>query len=218
MCSFFFTAIPCNAQGGFLLLGSKPQPQVHDINDWTPYMDHIQFEVAQFLYKRNQMSSADTDTQLYLWAAMLQKHSDRPPFKNQAHLLHTIDKTPLGNVKWNQFSVQYTGEVPNVPNPPIWMKQKFEVWYRDPHNVVHQLLSNPDFAKEVDLCPYCEFSTEGDVRQCGDFMSGNWAWQQAASIIIHILELELIQDDLIGHYIQRSRNTWQHVCANNSGQ
>lgn len=62
-----------------------------------------------------------------------------------------INKTPLGDIKWNWFAVEYTGAVPAMPNPPLWMQQQYNVWYRDPREVVHQLLGNPGFAKELDL-------------------------------------------------------------------
>ena len=66
------------------------------------------------------------------------------------------------------------------------MQQQYEVWYRDPHEVVHQLLGNPEFAKELDLRPYREFLLEGDMRQYGNFMSGDWAWQQVVMLTYSI--------------------------------
>ena len=134
----------------------------------------------------NQMSMAQMDVLFYLWAATLHKYNDIPPFQNHSHLLHMIDKTPLGNVKWNRFAVEYTGEVPTTPNSPVWMQQQYEVWYWDPREVVHQLLGNPEFAKELDLRPYREFLLEGDMQQYGDFMSGDWAWQQAVMLTYSI--------------------------------
>ncbi|KAG1866709.1 hypothetical protein F4604DRAFT_1682781 [Suillus subluteus] len=90
----------------------------------------------------------------------------------------TIDKTPLGGIKWQSFSVQYNGERPETDIPP-WMDQDFDVWYRDPRDVVHNMLANPDYAGELDYRPYHEFSTDGDECQWKDFMSSDWAWAQA---------------------------------------
>lgn len=181
LCTHSSTALPCDAWGHFLPPGSNPQLKMHNPNNWTPFSNQIQFEITQFLYKWNQMSATHMDILFYLWAATLRDHGDSLPFRNHNRLYHTIDKISLGDVKWNNFAVEFTGEVPNIPNPPMWMKQQYEVWYRDPCEVVHQLLGNPDFAKKIDLQPYHEFMTEGDVQQYGDFMSGDWAWQQAVS-------------------------------------
>lgn len=46
------------------------------------------------------------------------------------------------------------------------------------------MLANPDYAKEFDYRPYREFSTDDDERQWKDFMSGDWAWDQAVRLSI----------------------------------
>jgi hypothetical protein len=53
------------------------------------------------------------------------------------------------------------------------MDQTFDVWYQDPHQVIRNMLGNLDYVKEFDSCPYCEFSTDGNIQQWKDFMSGN---------------------------------------------
>jgi hypothetical protein len=115
---------------------------------------------------------------LDLWASTLQKHDDMPPFADCRDLYKTIDNTPVGDVKWQSFSATYTGTRPTVNAPP-WMDQSFDVWYRDPREVIRNMLANPDYAQEFDYRPYREFSTESDTRQWKDFMSGDWAWDQA---------------------------------------
>ncbi|KAF9234884.1 hypothetical protein BU15DRAFT_89804 [Melanogaster broomeanus] len=124
------------------------------------------------------MSAAQIDVLLDLWAASLLKHGDKPPFAHHQHLYRTIDSTPLGDIKWQSFSVRYTGEIP-ATNPPPWMQQSYDTWFRDPRAVTHRILGNPSFASEIDLQPFREYSTEGDIRQFQDFMSGDWAWDQA---------------------------------------
>ena len=178
------TAVPCDEHGNFLPLNAIPKPKVSDLNNWTPYENRTQFEVAQFLYTCNQMSMAQMDILFYLWATTLRKHNDNPPFRNHSHLLHMIDKTPLGDVQWNRFAVEYTGEVPTTPDPPLWMQQQYKVWHRDPCEVVHRLLGNLEFAKELGLQLYRDFLSEGDEQHYRDFMSGDWAWQQAVSEIL----------------------------------
>ncbi|KAG1830978.1 hypothetical protein DFJ58DRAFT_719599 [Suillus subalutaceus] len=142
------------------------------------HRDRVEFETAEFLYTRNQMSAGDINVLLDLWAATLLKHNDKPPFADCRDLHKTIDSTPVGDVKWQSFRVQYTGEKPEH-NVPLWMGQSHNVWYRDPHEVVQNMLANPDYAMEMAYQPYSEFSTDNDERQWQDFMSGDWAWNQA---------------------------------------
>ncbi|KAG1725443.1 hypothetical protein EDB19DRAFT_1833778 [Suillus lakei] len=90
----------------------------------------------------------------------------------------TINNTPLGDVKWQSFKVRYTGEKPTSDVPP-WMDQSHDVWYCDPHEVIQNMLGNPDYEKEMDYRPFREYSADGNKRQWQDFMSGDWAWNQA---------------------------------------
>ncbi|KIJ62072.1 hypothetical protein HYDPIDRAFT_95108 [Hydnomerulius pinastri MD-312] len=172
------TGRPCNERGEYLATGTPPPPKADNPTDWTPYDDRIQFETADFLFTRNQMAAPQIDALLDLWAATLLKHGDKPPFAHHRHLHQTIDNTPLGEIKWQKFSVHYTGEVPAM-NPPPWMQESYEVWFRNPRAVTERILGNPSFASEMDYRPFREYSTEGDTRQFQDFMSGDWAWDQA---------------------------------------
>jgi Plavaka transposase len=52
----------------------------------------------------------------------------------------------------------------------------------DPLKIAEGQLSNKDFASEMDYSPKQVFS-EGGRRQYSNFMSGNWAWQQAVRSI-----------------------------------
>ena len=147
-----------------------------DPQDWTPYTTRIEFETAELLYVRNQMSAGDIDHLLKLWAASLAEHGAEPPFSSHKDLYNTIDSTPLGDVMWESFSIRYNGELPTGAVPE-WMSAEFAVWYRDARAVVHRLLSNPDFDGEFDYAPLQEYDNKGRHR-FQDFMSGNWAWKQ----------------------------------------
>ncbi|KAH7904803.1 hypothetical protein BJ138DRAFT_1138452 [Hygrophoropsis aurantiaca] len=124
------------------------------------------------------MSANHIDILLKLWGTSLLKHKDSPPFRNHTALHKAIDSTSLGHVSWESFSMRYTGEKPEEHIPP-WMNDEFEVWFRDPHQVVQNMLVNPDYAKEMDYQPFRKYSTDGNDRQYQDFMSGDWVWQQA---------------------------------------
>ncbi|KAG1868313.1 hypothetical protein DFJ58DRAFT_714245 [Suillus subalutaceus] len=139
-------------------------------DDWTPYRNRVEFETTEFLYTRNQMSAGNINILLDLWAVTLLKHNNKPPFVDCHNLYKTIDSTPVGDVKWQSFNVRYTGEKP-AHNVPPWMTES--------HEVIRNMLANPDYAKEMDYWPYREFSTDGNECQWQDFMSGDRAWNQA---------------------------------------
>ena len=120
----------CDIDGNHLPQNTPPPLQHCDANpdDWTPYQNRLQFELAEFLFKRNQMSGGDIDILLNLWGASLAEHSDEPPFSSHKELYKTIDATPIGGVPWESFSVQYNGVKPNddIPN---WMSAEYDVWF-----------------------------------------------------------------------------------------
>ncbi|KAH7903898.1 hypothetical protein BJ138DRAFT_971089, partial [Hygrophoropsis aurantiaca] len=159
-----------------------PLPIEKSPNDWAPYRNRVEFETADLLYKRIQMSEGNMNLLFDLWAATLIKHNDKPPFANQADLLAVIDSTPLGDVPWQGFSVEYKGERPLDGVVPSWMDGSYDVWFRDPHEVVQKMLLNPEYATEIDYIPYREYKTANDKRQWKDFFSGDWVWEQADDI------------------------------------
>jgi len=158
-------------------------------DDWTPYCDRLEFELADYIFTRNQTPAAQIDHLLDLWAASLIRagaDTSQVLFTDHRDVYRTIDNTPLGDVKWQSFSVKYTGDIPDE-GPLPWMTESYDVWFRDPHQVVQNMLANPDYASEVDMRPYREFATETDERQWQDFMSGDWAWNQAVRLSLLML-------------------------------
>lgn len=179
----------CDENGDDIPPDTPPPPRDSDQGPdiWTPYNSRLEFEVADFLYRRNQMSAGDINFILSLWAASLAVHDDDPPFSSASHMYDTIDSTPLGDVPWESFSLQYNGAQP-VDNVPSWMKAEYDVWFRNPRALVHNILSNPDFESGFDYAPFQERNVDGVHRFC-DFMSANWAWNQAVSSRYHFLYL-----------------------------
>ena len=178
----------CDEDGNELPPNSPPPvhsaPQ-RSSDDWFPYESHIQFELADFLYRRNQMSQGNTDILLNLINAMLASHGDRAPFENHSDMHSTIDATTLGEAPWDHFTLSYSGPLPEGVSReeiPAWMTEEHEVWFRNPVTLLENLLSNPDFKDGFDYTPYQERAPDGSHRFC-DFMSGNWSWQQAVSLL-----------------------------------
>jgi hypothetical protein len=138
--------MPCDANGNYIDPSAPPPDhgQADHPNDWTPYGSQLEFKTAEFLFLRNQMSAGDVNILLDLWAASLLAHGDEPPFTSHKNLYNTIDTTPLGDVPWESFSVRYNGARP--PSAvPSWMDSEFDVWFCNPHTLVQNMLSNPDF-------------------------------------------------------------------------
>lgn len=178
-----FSGTICDENGNDIPPDSDPPPQSdREPHDWTPYNNRVEFELADFLYRRNQMSAGDIDFILKLWAASLAAHNESPPFANHTEMYSAIDSTPLGDIPWESFSLEYNGDRPEG-DVPSWMKAEYDVWFRNPRDLVHKILSNPDFEDEIDYAPVQDYDSNG-VHRYQDFMSGNWAWKQAVSILL----------------------------------
>ena len=93
-------------------------------------------------------------------------------------MYETIDCTPLSDVPWESFSLKYSAEGEALLD---WMTTDHEIWFRDPRELVANLVSNRDFANEFDYSPLQEYDADGNHR-FQNFMSVDWAWQQAVRI------------------------------------
>jgi hypothetical protein len=136
--------------------------------------------LAHFLFKRNQMPGTNIDELMQIWAIIDSNgDGDDPPFADHEDLYDTIDATTQGDVPWQSFSVTYTGELPEGGNTiPPWMLASYDVWFRDPRLVLQNQLQNPDYRDEFDYAPFQKFNDNGE-REWKNFMSANWAYQQA---------------------------------------
>ena len=79
----------------------------------------------------------------------------------------------LGDVPWQNSTLNYSGNLPDGEVPP-WMEVTYNVWYRDPHTLIHNIISNPNFKDEFDYAPFHEYSQDGQ-HHYQDMMSGDWA-------------------------------------------
>ncbi|KAI9433539.1 hypothetical protein H4582DRAFT_2112842 [Lactarius indigo] len=159
------TGQPCDADGFDLPKDTPPTPEEPRANDdFFPYSSRAEFELADFLFRRVQMAGAKISDLMDIWAAA-------------QDLYNTIDSTEIGGVAWQAFSVEFDGDATGDSAAP-WKTKSYEVWFRDPLKVVEAQIANKEYALEVDYAPKCMFSRAGK-RQYSDFMSGNWAWEQA---------------------------------------
>lgn len=105
-----------------------------------------------------------------------------PPFVNHQDLQNAIDSIPMGEVPWETFSISYEGPKP-AGNIPPWMEQEYTFWYRCPRQLLINQLSDRSFAKEMDWASKRVYR-RGLKREYKDFMSGDWAWQEAVSNVV----------------------------------
>ncbi|KAJ6545870.1 hypothetical protein DFH09DRAFT_927614 [Mycena vulgaris] len=176
----YLNGVPCDRDGNFLLPNTPPAPQERaSPDDYTPYASREDFELADLLYRRVQMSAGAIDELMQNWAARPESAGD-PPFADHEDLYNTIDATEIGHVPWESFSVRYNQPIAAGDVTP-WKTQDYIVHFRDPRKVLQQQLANPDFKSEMDFAPKQVF-VDG-IRDYEDFMSGNWAWRQADIIV-----------------------------------
>ncbi|KAI6128901.1 hypothetical protein EDD16DRAFT_1701506 [Pisolithus croceorrhizus] len=173
----------CDARGQFLPDNAPPPPHAEKTpDDWTPYHNRLEFELTDFLFMRAEMPARKIDMLLDIWAASLIGLGGQPLFTNHTDLYGVIDSTHTGNVKWDNFTIRYTGEEQGG-EPAPWMSDTYEVWYRDPCEVIHGILASSKFTDSLDYVPYREYNASNDQRRWQDFMSGDWAWEQADRIL-----------------------------------
>ncbi|KAJ6631895.1 hypothetical protein B0H10DRAFT_2172192 [Mycena sp. CBHHK59/15] len=168
----FLNGRPCDENSAFLPDGTPPPPRTRaPTDDWSPYKDSVQFNVADFLFRKVQMSSKNIDYLLELWALSLMKHEDLGPFQSYEDLYKTIDATKLGDAPWQCFQ---TEPLAVGDDALAWAHQSYEIWYRDPDVVIANMLDDPDFDGAFNTAPY--------GRGAGTFMSANFAWRHSDKI------------------------------------
>ena len=158
-------------------------------NDWSPFASRAGFELAEFMFTDAELPQKKIDKLLELWAATLIPHGDSPPITNHRNLHQQIDAIELGSVQWKNACLKYEGPLPRMTRPPEWKTARYDVWYRDPRQVIKNILASPDFDGHIDYVAYQEFN--GEKRQYGNMMSGDWSWRQSVRFIYRTFWLSL---------------------------
>ncbi|KAF6746939.1 hypothetical protein DFP72DRAFT_1150192, partial [Ephemerocybe angulata] len=63
------------------------------------------------------------------------------------------------------------------------MDAEYEVWYRNPLDVMEAQLGNPEFGEKIDYAAK-EVKSRDGKRQYVDLMSGEWAWEQSNQLAL----------------------------------
>ncbi|KAF8986113.1 hypothetical protein BDQ17DRAFT_1493098 [Cyathus striatus] len=182
------TGTPCDEDGYDLPEGAPPPPPpLHSVNiemPASPFHSAEEFELADLIFNKIQMSATEINSLMDIWTRLNEQDgavengaSSDAPFSSTNDLYDTIDSITLGDIPWQAFTMQHTGETIDQ-NSPSWMTHTYEVWFRDPLSVMESQIGNPDLAREMDFAPKL-VKGKDEQRQYCDFMSGNWAWDQA---------------------------------------
>ncbi|KAJ7064481.1 hypothetical protein C8F01DRAFT_1209068 [Mycena amicta] len=171
---------PCDKDGNFLPFGAPPPPkEPRPLDDFSPYEHLPAFRMAEFVYRRVQMSADEIDELMDILASY-PEFDGVPPFQSHQHLYGTIDATERGHIPWQKFEVKYDGPLDGGETVP-WKHETYSVYFRETRDVLRQQLQNTGFAKEFDVAPKRVYGRDGKCRY-RDFMSGRWAWRQADEI------------------------------------
>ena len=147
-----------------------------------PFESRTAFELAEYFFKDDQTSAAKIDKVLHIISDLLAVHDDLPPFLDYKDVYQTIDAIPIGGVPWQCLTFSYEGPKP-ATDVPKWMDAEYEVWFRDPHQLLLDMLKSPDFVNSFDYSPFRQYDDNGD-RRYENFMSGDWVWKQAVRIYL----------------------------------
>ena len=93
--------MPCDIDRNDLPLGTLPSVPILDgspsLSDtWDPFDGQEHFELADFLYRCNQMSAGDINELLGLWNGLLPDDAELP-FASHDHLYSLIDLGGMGH-------------------------------------------------------------------------------------------------------------------------
>jgi Plavaka transposase len=137
--------------------------------------------MAEFLYFQARMSAANIDALMPMIAKS--RHGEFL-FRDHSDLYNTIDASDIGDVPWKSSCFQYGGKIPD-DQVPEWMTAEYEIHYRDPRDVIKNMIADTTFKHAFDYVPYQEFDEDGD-RRYENLMSGDWAFHQAACSILYL--------------------------------
>jgi len=114
---------------------------------------------------------------LKLWAESVEELGASAPFHNHEELYVVIDSLPLGDIPWQWMETLLSDDGDQAPG---WRHKTYKIWYWNPNIIVSNMLSNPDFDGQFNMCPYINLNTDGNCRW-SNVMSTNIAWQCCVS-------------------------------------
>jgi hypothetical protein len=124
------------------------------------------------------VSSGSNFEHLHFCCSKIQDRVD-PSFANKDMLMDTVDELPRG-VKWVYRPINLNGDILDDNGKP--MTEHLELWYRDPVEVVRELMGNPIFKEVMRYAPervYCD--SVGAERVVNEMWTAEWWWEVQVS-------------------------------------
>ncbi|EDR13266.1 uncharacterized protein LACBIDRAFT_308938 [Laccaria bicolor S238N-H82] len=127
------TAVPCDEDGTPLAPGTPPPPRTNSAdNDWSPYIDKVQFRLADFTFRltdftfhQAELSGRDCNELLEIWALDKMQHDGLAAFTSSEHMYAVIDSTKHGDMPWKSFKISWAGEL--TADSPTWKREEYEI-------------------------------------------------------------------------------------------
>lgn len=164
---------------------TQPNPPLpKDAGTWHPFKSRSHFELADFMFRRNEMAGEQIEDLMHILASL--DSEGQPPFAGRDEVYASIDKI-AEEEEWSSLTLWHTdvdavAEGGDTSTLPSWKQAKYDLWLRDSKKVVQAQLSNPEVKDYIDYAPRQVFGNKHQ-RVWSDFMTGNWAWEQCVSNI-----------------------------------
>lgn len=84
-------------------MNTPPPPRLTAASgNWKPFEDELQFKIADFLYRQEEMSQGNINHLLELWALSLMKHGSIGPFDSYREIYDRIDAIEQGKLFYDK--------------------------------------------------------------------------------------------------------------------
>ncbi|KZV93297.1 hypothetical protein EXIGLDRAFT_646321, partial [Exidia glandulosa HHB12029] len=141
------------------------------VNPFAPFLDEGEWELAEWIIDAG---VGQTDTDKLLKLRKIQQNCGLS-FLGKRDFLKKIDSLPQG-VPWNVKKVRVIGDVKDENGDN--MAEDLELWYRNPVDVVKDLLSNALFEDLLVYEPVRAFLEESkETRAIDEMWTADWWWE-----------------------------------------
>ncbi|XP_006463143.1 hypothetical protein AGABI2DRAFT_119968 [Agaricus bisporus var. bisporus H97] len=114
--------LPCTSTGASLLVNDSVSSVSGSgsLDDWSPFRSSAEFQLADLLFRRVEMSVENINELCAIHDDLLQHYGDVGPFASASQMYETIDSIQLGDAPWLHLQAVIPHE--QAENAPSWMK------------------------------------------------------------------------------------------------
>ncbi|KAG8909122.1 hypothetical protein FRC02_007985, partial [Tulasnella sp. 418] len=141
-------------------IGAKP---------WSPFEDHEEWELAEWL-ALSSLSQTEIDNYLKL---KITRDRTTPSFKNNRSLQSKLDQLPKCT-PFTYTSIKVTGDIKDENGVPL--EEDIELWYRDPLELIREIMGNAALAEEMRYEPVKVFNKSRSERYYDEMWTADWWW------------------------------------------